>query len=109
MASYLDIEKLANLVRNKRQNRGLREIAKEIGNISISTISRVENGKIPDIDTFLVLCDWLGVPPAEFIKNTASKEAVNTPETIAAQLLADQHLDPAIANALIILIKAVLG
>ena len=109
MASYLDIEKLANLVRNKRQNRGLREVAKEIGSVSPSTISRVENHSTPDIDTFLALCDWLGVPPAEFIKNTASKEAVNTPETIAAQLLADQHLDPAIAKALIVLIKAVLG
>ena len=46
MGNYVDIEKLANLVRNKRLNRGLRETAKEIGNVSPSTISRVENGKM---------------------------------------------------------------
>jgi transcriptional regulator with XRE-family HTH domain len=56
MANYLDMDKLANLVRNKRLTRGLRETAKEIGNVSPSTISRVENGKTPDMETFLALC-----------------------------------------------------
>jgi hypothetical protein len=50
MKSSLDIEKLSSLVRSKRGNKGLRDIAKEIGNVSSSTLSRVENGKIPDID-----------------------------------------------------------
>ena len=106
MGSYLDMEKLANLVRNKRLTRGLRETAKEIGNVSPSTISRVENGKIPDMDTFLALCDWLEVPPAELIKNTEDEEALNTPEAISIQLRADKNLDPAIANALASLVKA---
>ncbi|MEG4325440.1 helix-turn-helix domain-containing protein [Microcoleus sp. herbarium5] len=106
MGNYLDIEKLASLVRNKRLNRGLREVAKEIGNVSPSTISRVENGKTPDMETFLALCDWLGVPPAELIKNTEDEEAVNTPEAIAIQLRADKNLDPAIASALASLVKA---
>ena len=106
MGNYLDMEKLANLVRNKRLTRGLRETAKEIGNVSPSTISRVENGKIPDMDTFLALCDWLEVPPAELIKNTEGEEALNTPEAITIQLRADKNLDPAIANALASLVKA---
>lgn len=62
MVSYLDIERLASLVRSKRGSRGLRETAKEIGNVSPSTLSRVENGKTPDMDTFLAICDWLEVP-----------------------------------------------
>lgn len=106
MGNYLDMEKLANLVRNKRLTRGLRETAKEIGNVSPSTISRVENGKIPDMDTFLALCDWLEVPPAELIKNTTGEEALNTHEAITIQLRADKNLDPAIANALASLVKA---
>ena len=106
MGNYLDMEKLANLVRNKRLTRGLRETAKEIGNISPSTISRVENGKTPDMDTFLALCDWLEVPPAELIKNTEDEEALDTPEAITIQLRADKNLDPAIANALASLVKA---
>lgn len=106
MRSYLDIERLANLVRSKRGSRGLRETAKEIGNVSPSTISRVENGKTPDVETFLSLCDWLEVPPAELIKNTEEEQSLNTPETIAMHLRADKNLDPAIANALASLVKA---
>jgi len=106
MGSYLDTERLANLVRSKRGSRGLRETAQEIGDVSPSTISRVENGKTPDIDTFLALCDWLEVPPAELIKNTEDEDDVDTPEAIAIQLRADKKLDPAIANALASLVKA---
>jgi transcriptional regulator with XRE-family HTH domain len=106
MANYLDMDKLANLVRNKRLTRGLRETAKEIGNVSPSTISRVENGKTPDMETFLALCDWLEVPAAELIKNTEDEKAPNTPEAITIQLRADRNLDPAIANALASLVTA---
>jgi transcriptional regulator with XRE-family HTH domain len=105
MGSYLDIERLASLVRSKRGSRGLRETAQEIGNVSPSTISRVENGRIPDMDTFLALCDWLEVPLSELIKNTED-EHLDTPEAISIQLRADKNLDPAIANALASLVKA---
>ncbi|MEL6438529.1 MAG: helix-turn-helix domain-containing protein [Cyanobacteria bacterium J06621_8] len=104
--NHFNIEKLANLVRSKRGNRGLRETAKEIGNVSPSTISRVENGKTPDMDTFLALCNWLEVPAAELMGNTEEKEDVNTPEAIEIQLRADKNLDPAIADALASLVKA---
>ena len=105
MGSYLDTQRLANLVRSKRGSRGLRETATEIGNVSPSTISRVENGKTPDMETFLSLCDWLEIPPAELIKNT-EEEQLDTPEAISIQLRADKNLDPAIANALASLVKA---
>ena len=101
-----NIEKLASLVRSKRGTRGLRETAKEIGNVSPSTISRVENGKTPDMDTFLALCNWLEVPPAELMKNTQDETDLNTPEAIEIQLRADKNLEPAIANALASLVKA---
>lgn len=106
MGSYLDMEKLASLVRSKRCSSGLRETAKEIGNVSPSTLSRVENGKIPDMDTFLTLCDWLEIPPSELIKNTKDEKALNTPDTIALALRSDPNLNPAVANALAALIKA---
>lgn len=101
----LDIERLASLVRKKRGSRGLRETAAESGQLSPSTLSRVENGKIPDLETFLALCNWLGISPAEFF-NTEKDRQANTPEAIALHLQADPHLDPAIANALAALIKA---
>lgn len=37
----------------------LREAAKEMG-ISHSTLSRIENGGKPDVDTFFVICKWAG-------------------------------------------------
>ena len=99
-------QRLANMVRSKRGSRGLREAAKEIGNVSPSTISRVENGKTPDMDTFLALCHWLEVPPAELMRNTEDGENVDTPEAIEIQLRADKNLEPAIADALASLVKA---
>ncbi|MEM6612420.1 MAG: helix-turn-helix domain-containing protein [Cyanobacteria bacterium P01_C01_bin.72] len=104
--NYFNIEKLASLVRSKRGSRGLRETAKEIGNVSPSTISRVENGKTPDMDTFIALCNWLEVPSAELMKNTENEAELDTPEAIEIQLRADKNLDPAIADALASLVKA---
>lgn len=109
MGNYLDTKKLATMVRTKRADRGLREAAVEAGDISPSTLSRVENEKAPDMETFLLLCDWLQVSPNEFLKNDKEAEinrASDTSETIAIHLRADKALDPATANALAALVKA---
>lgn len=108
MGSYVDAKRLAQLVKSKRNNRGLREISLEIGDVSPSTLSRVENGKMPDMDTFLRLCDWLEVSPTEFIKDDRKKQSdePETPDSIAARLRADKNLDPATANALAAIVKA---
>ena len=112
MGHYLDIDLLATMVRTQRGNRGLRETAAEIGNLSPSTLSRVENGKIPDMEPFLLLCDWLKVPPAHFFKNTNKTASTDidtssdTSEAIAIQLRADKHLDPTTASVLATLVKA---
>ncbi len=37
---------------------GLREFAKEIG-ISAPTLSRIERGNIPDIETYFSICFWM--------------------------------------------------
>ncbi len=109
MGYNLDTDLLAAMVKTKRGRKGLRDTAKEIGNISSSTLSRVENGKMPDMETFLLLCDWLQVSPAELFKKTEESEATsdsNTLETIEIQLRASKKLDPAVANALAELVKA---
>jgi transcriptional regulator with XRE-family HTH domain len=63
----IDTKKLARLVRAKRGEIGLRELARATG-ISASTLSRVESGKIGDLDTFLRLCRWLGASPESFMR-----------------------------------------
>ena len=109
MASYVEIERLAALVRTKRGKKGLRQVAAEIEGVSPSTLSRVENGKTPDMDTFLKLCDWLEIAPNVLIKST--QEAESPPKLselgmIEMQLRASKELDPTMAKALADMVKA---
>lgn len=61
-----NINELAKSVRGKRASKGIREAAKEIG-VSPATLSRVENGKIPDLETFGLICAWTGDSPSTFL------------------------------------------
>lgn len=105
MPSYLDTKTFADLVRIKRGNSGLREIAQVTG-ISASTISRVEREQTPDIETFLSLCDWLDVSPSSLIKTDKDNSKQDNCQYICNKLRTDKKLDSAIADALAILVKA---
>ncbi|MDN5786531.1 helix-turn-helix transcriptional regulator [Pseudorhodobacter sp.] len=61
----MDIEKLGGILAKHRGNMGVRAAAKEIG-ISPSTLSRVENGHVPDVGTLEKVCTWLGQDTAKF-------------------------------------------
>ena len=61
-----NINELSKRIREKRASKGIREAAKEIG-ISAATLSRVENGKVPDLDTFGRICAWTGDNPSTFL------------------------------------------
>ncbi|MBA2397018.1 MAG: helix-turn-helix transcriptional regulator [Ktedonobacteraceae bacterium] len=107
MARYFDAYQFAAMVKSKRGERGLREVASEIGSVSISTLSRIENEHIPDLETFFLLCDWLCLPPRLFLKDTQEKEeAGSTIERIAALLRADGMLEAWRAEALIAMLEA---
>lgn len=56
----LTLESLGQLISEKRAGQGIRAAAKEIG-ISPATLSRVENGHLPDLENFQKICKWLGV------------------------------------------------
>jgi transcriptional regulator with XRE-family HTH domain len=62
----LRIEDFGRLLAAKRGNRGVRAVALEAG-VSPATYSRVENGHMPDLNTFAKLCKWLGKDPREFL------------------------------------------
>jgi transcriptional regulator with XRE-family HTH domain len=104
MGTYLDKEMLANFISKKRGSRTLRDASIE-SNISASTLSRVENGATPDIETFLLICDWLEVPPCLLFGNTEDIK-LDAREAISVQIRSDPNLDPAIATVLLTLIKA---
>lgn len=61
-----DIEGLAERIKLRRAGMGIREAALEVG-VSPATLSRVENAKVPDLDTFGKICHWLGDDPAIYL------------------------------------------
>ncbi len=105
MAHYLDMQMLSDMVRTKRGYRGLRETANDCL-ISPSTISRVENGKVPDMATFLAVCDWLAIPPAEFIREAENQQFPCDFHDLSMKLRSVIRLNPLVADALVVLIEA---
>jgi len=101
------LNSLGTLLRDRRGNRGLREVAEEI-DVSPATLSRVENGKLPDLKTFAKICRWLQLDPSEMLGCTTASVASNKPKqkVIYAHLRADSVQDPEIAQALADMIMA---
>lgn len=50
----------------------LREAAKETG-VSASTLSRVSNGEVPDMDSFAALIHWLDVDVNQFFESLTNE------------------------------------
>jgi len=73
----LEIEELGRLIARKRGSRGIRATAEDVG-ISSATLSRVENGHMPDLATFAKICKWLDRDPREFLGFDKAKEATET-------------------------------
>jgi transcriptional regulator with XRE-family HTH domain len=80
----------------------VREAAADAG-VPVATFSRVENGRMPDLDTFRSLVAWIGVPPETFFEATSA--VVNTPAAIAEHLRADPALDPEAATRIASLVE----
>ena len=47
--------KMFTTMTDQKRRIGLREFAKQAG-VSLATLSRIENGNLPDIETFFKLC-----------------------------------------------------
>lgn len=111
MTTWFDASTFAACVRTKRGQRSLREVSAAIGTISPSTLSRVERGAVPDLETFLRLCGWLKIPTNAFIHAPAS--TLNRPgseesaQLVEQALRADGVLSPEVISAFMTLIRAV--
>lgn len=108
----LPIADLGRMISKKRGSRGIRAAAAE-ADVSPATLSRVENGHVPDLSTFAKICRWLEVDPAHFLGIAPAepahggavvhfrKKKTHTPETaqslgaliLAAQRARDARLD----------------
>ncbi len=99
------LSSLGALVRKKRGERKLRETAGQIG-IGPATLMRVENGRIPDIETFGKLCNWLKVDPGSLlgfrpdVSQVAQLAPTEMAVSLSAHFRADRTPEPATVNAL---------
>lgn len=90
----LSLTRLGPMVIEKRGARGIREVATEIG-ISSATLSRVENGKIPDLTTFAKICNWLKIDPSEMLgcKGAFTPKQNTHVKTVSVHMRAHKDLD----------------
>ena len=102
----IDLEKFSAHVRTKRAERGLRAVAEEIGGVSASTLSRIEQGNTPDLPTFVRICSWLGLSPEAFVQPTYGLKRktgvgdIRLPDAIEAQLRQERVLPDATVDAI---------
>ena len=66
MSESASLKSLGRLVAQKRGKVGIRATARAIG-LSPATLSRVENGQLPDLANFKKLCQWLDLDPASVL------------------------------------------
>lgn len=94
----ISLETLGRLAEEKRTklNVGVRAAAEQVG-ISAATLSRVERGYLPDLDTFGKICKWLGVDPGQVL-GVAHKQP-STPR-VAVHFKKEATLTPTTAQAL---------
>lgn len=97
----LNSDLLAGMIKEKRGDKGLRETAIEIGNVSPATISRIEKGKIPDVDTFIRICKWLETSTDTFIINSISNKESSNKDRIVAHLRAEKELEKSTISMLL--------
>lgn len=106
----LHVQALYDALDQQRRKKKLswRQLAGEVG-VSPSTLSRMGQGKRPDVDSFASLVDWLGAPAGTFLRGPEG-DAVASRRTLAVlstHLRADKSLSPATVDALQDLLGAV--
>jgi transcriptional regulator with XRE-family HTH domain len=104
MSKKFTLETLGPVLKEARGGRGLRETANEIGT-SAATLSRIESGKQPDLETFAKICKWLEVDAGEILG--CSEKSNSEPQTRSAHFRADKTLKPDTARHLGELILAI--
>jgi transcriptional regulator with XRE-family HTH domain len=80
-------------------------VATETG-VSASTLSRLENGETPDLETFLDLSSWVGLSTSAFLHEDRERDTVQLVEQVLREdgILVSETLD-----AFVILLHAVHG
>jgi transcriptional regulator with XRE-family HTH domain len=92
------------MVARRRRELGLSLRDAAVGSgVPVATLSRVEQGRMPDLATFRRIVEWLGVPPEQFF--APSEKTESTTEAIAEHLMADPALSADAADRIAGLVR----
>lgn len=97
----LNPEEFGKMIARHRGGQGIRAAAKEIGT-SHSTLSRIENGQVPDVELFEKICAWMKVDPAELLDSgQKSPEAAKISVHLRKKATTSQATAKALAELII--------
>ena len=104
----ITLDQLGMAVRRKRDTRRLEDVAKE-AKVSAATLSRVESGTIPTMETVRKLAEWLGVN----IRAAGGEESGITSEedlerAVEVYLRADKKLTEGAARSIAEAVRAMM-
>ena len=78
----------------------------EEAQVSASTLTRMAQGRRPDVDSMAALVAWSGLSADTFVRNEQAKPEPSSLSMISTYLKSDPHLTPEAADALDELMKA---
>lgn len=109
----LDLDGLVAALDTKRLTDGIswRELARCAG-VSASTLTRMQQGKRPDVDTFSALMRWLNIPAENFLAMKPNSELELSPTAAYAALMRSKRvkeLPAAQRSAFELVLQAALG
>jgi len=84
----LQLEALVAALDSERQARELswRQLAAQAG-VSASTLTRMQQGKAPDVNTFSALTSWLDISAERFYTEVGPERVQNDPMAVVSTLL----------------------
>jgi len=103
-----DVSALHSALDSERMARNLtwKEVSAESG-VSASALTRLSQGRRPDVDSLAALTAWLGIPADRFMASRARAGGAASPLTHISTIIRDDpNLNPDAATALDELIKA---
>lgn len=104
----LDVASLVAALNAQREARGIswRKLATEAG-VNPSSLTRMQQGKLPDVNTFTALTHWLRMPAEEFMTGSTEGRAKPHPLAVASTLLrGKREMTPEALKALDELVQA---
>lgn len=105
---YFDIAAFYAALDAQRRAHGMtwRQVA-EVTGVSASTLTRMAQGRRPDVDGLAALSQWSGLDPAAFVRDGGEQRGQPEPlAMISTYLRSDPHLTDEDARALEELIRA---